>query len=180
MNIKEILLKDYIINASDILYLLKTKTIKNLLKNISNIQITTKNKKIHTQNINHIENFIFILDQYIYYLKKNAIIDPLEIRYLTQITIDNIKNKIFLSKIYYLDNEQYYQKQFKKILEHNFKKNYRIIKKNVNNTLVINNKVNIFELINNNKNKYYILFEKIYKNNVNKTYKMWNSLIIYQ
>lgn len=174
MNIDNYLLKDYIINASDIKYLLKTKTLKKLLKEISNDKITITNKQIHHQDINHIENFILILDQYIYFIKKQIFLDPLEIRYLIELSIDNKYSNLFANKKYYLDNEDYYLKEFKKLFLHNFKINQRIIKKNVNNYQVINNYKSLCNLINNNKDKYYILFETY--NNIENLLSNWKKI----
>ena len=173
----EYLLKDYIINASDILYLSKTKTVKNMLKKLSKSSIEIKNSKVHKQNeISHLENFIFNLDQYIYYIKKHIFIDPLEIRFLIELSLDTNKNKYLLKKKYYLENEEKYKKLFEEIFNSNFLKNQKAIASKTKNVNLVNSFNEICKLINNNKNNYYFLFESITNNNISKFIKIWTNL----
>lgn len=157
----KIILSKYILNASDILELTTNNEFKNITKDLNlNKEIAIKSKLIHKSNITLLENIIYIIDNYISFLKSNLFINQLEIRYITSLTI---YNKYIFNDKYYYDNIDYYNKIFKDIL----------MNKYINNTKILSNikKINIYNYenlinkINQNKNRAYIYFENINQNN---------------
>lgn len=157
----KIILNKYILNASDILELTTNNEFKTITKDLNlNKEITIKSKLIHKNNITLLENIIYIIDNYISFLKNNLFINQLEIRYITSLTI---YNKCIFNDKYYYDNIDYYNKIFKDIL----------MNKYINNTKILSNikKINIYNYenlinkINQNKNRAYIYFENINQNN---------------
>jgi len=177
MNYKKYLLKNYIINASDINYLIKTRTFKKIENKLLIKKINIKNKKIH-KNISNNEHLIFLIDQYIYFVKQYIHLDPLEIRYLIESSINNKNNNIFLCCDYFLDNKEYYIKNFKNLFLYNYCKNYKKMKIYLNNIIKITSFEELCALINKNKEIYYILFDNINKQNIDKYSKIWQQIII--
>lgn len=158
--INDILSKNYINNASDI---------KKILDDINLLNIKTKYKKVYvTSHLIHSEKYIsvneqiiFNLDNYITYIKSLIYINPLELRYIINLTLNNKHNKILYSDKYYYNNVDYYIKRFNKM----FMYNYLLNMKKINMIpLKFNDLINE---INNKKNRAYALFENINDSNLN-------------
>lgn len=159
--IKDVLLKDYINNASDIIALSKNDNFSKLLNNIGKDIITIKSHLVHKEDITHLEQFIFNLDMYISFIKNTLNISQQEIRCIVDLTIyDN--NDILFDKTYYYDNQDKYINGFKKLLLDKYLDNYSIL-----NKYIEIKKYNFEELINKLnqiKNKAHFYFEDINKN----------------
>lgn len=159
--------KDYINNSSDIKALIKEDYLQNIINNLNKdkyIKITSK--LIHNKKkINQLEQFIFNLDNYITYIKQSVHINPLELRYIINLTLNNKYIKILYSDLYYYDNTEKYINNFQKIFMHKYKKNIKYISKY---TKVKNrNYKELVNFLNTHKKRTYCYFENITINNMN-------------
>ena len=159
--------KPYINNSSDILSFLNDNNFQNILSKLNkNKIIKVSSKLIHKQEyINQLEQFIFNLDNYISYIKQSIHINPLELRYIINLTLYNKYNKCLYMDLYYYDNVDIYIKNFKKMFMHNYLKNIKLISKYT--SVKKRNFNELVEIINTNKKRTYCYFENINNNNMN-------------
>ena len=155
--------KQYINNYSDILCFSNDKEFQNIINKLNkNKYIKVTSKLIHkTNEINQIEQFIFNLDNYITYIKQIIHINPLELRYIINLTLYNKYNKILYSNLYYYSNVNKYIKEFQNMFMYTYKINIKKlnIKEKTFNELI--------KLINLNIKRTYCYFENITNNNMN-------------
>ena len=163
MEINEILLKNYINNASDIKAFLEDDNFNILLNKIDNNKIITVNSHlIHKENICALEQFIYNFDNYISFIKKHLMLNQFEIRYIISLTLLNKNNKILYSNIYFYDNKDFYINGFKKLFMYMYLKNVKILKKYIKiQKMDFNELITKLNLIN---NKAHFYFEDISKN----------------
>ena len=154
---------DYLNNISDIICYKKDNKFNNLLDKVDDSTIIINNRLLHKNNITHKELFYFNLDNYISFIKDKLKINQLEIRYLISLTLYNMNNKILLSKNYYYDNVEYYNKGFIDLFMYNYYKNYDYLIKFIKIKKYDFN--NLIELINKNK-KSIIFLESINSKNI--------------
>ena len=164
--INKYLNKKYINNYSEIKSYSKDNEFKYIISNLDeNIYINVTSNLIHkTKQINQIEQFIFNLDNYITFIKQFIQINPLELKYIINLTIYNKNNKILYSNLYYYSNIEKYNNEFKKIFMYNYYKNINKLRK----TFVIEkrNFVKLANHINRKQKKTYCYFENITNNNM--------------
>lgn len=160
--IKKIIYKPYINNASDIISFLDIDEIKSLFK-IKCKKVIINSHLIHKEKeINLTEQLIFNLDNYITFVKNKLTINQFEIKYIIDLTLRNSKITHLISNIYYYDNIEYYNKIFKEIFMYQYKKNIKYINKHFK---VKEKSFNEFiNHINTNKKRAYVYFEDINKN----------------
>ena len=129
----ELINYDYINNISDIISFLKEKEIYDIFINLGKSNISIKNNLVHkNNNISYEELFIFNLDNYISFIKRNLNIDDLKIRYILLLTLKNKYNIILQDKHYYYNNIDYFHKSFIKMFMYKYYQNYKFIKKFIN------------------------------------------------
>lgn len=158
---------EFINNYSDIQALLNEKFIQKIINDINNntyVNITTK--LIHKkEKLTMYEQFIFNLDNYITFIKEKLLLNPLQLRYIILLTVNNKFNKILTNKIYYYENIELYNQEFIKLFMYNYKKNIKYLKKYLNIK-----ELEFEELVkklNKQNKKAFIYFEKINASNIN-------------
>ena len=88
----------YLNNISDILSFFEDKTFLDFYNSINDDNIKVTSNLIHNKKyISRKEQFIFNLDNYISFIKNNIFINPLELRYIISLTLNNKYNKILYS-----------------------------------------------------------------------------------
>ena len=166
MKLNKYLNKKYINNYSEIKSYSNDKEFIDLTSNINEkLYITVTSNLIHkTNKINQIEQFIFNLDNYITYIKQFIHINPLQLKYLINLTIYNKYNKILYSNLYYYNNIEKYHKEFEKM----FVYNYNINRKKLYKELKIKkrNFIELVNYINSHKKRTHYYFENISNNNM--------------
>ena len=165
----------YLNNISDILSFFEDKTFLDFYNSINDDNIKVTSNLIHNKKyISRKEQFIFNLDNYISFIKNNIFINPLELRYIISLTLNNKYNKILYSDTYYYDDTDTYIREFINMFMFNYNKNISFLKKYINIK-----KLNFEELsnfINKHKKRTYCLFETINQNNMNFYIPIINSL----
>lgn len=159
--------KDYINNSSDIKAFINDEEFKEIIKKLDNKKyIKVTSKLIHKKSkINQIEQFIFNLDNYISYIKQLIHINPIELRYILKLTLNNKHNKILYSDLYYYDYIELYQIKFENMFMYNYINNIKLLKKYIK---INKRKFNELILtINTHKKRTYCYFENINNNNMN-------------
>ena len=104
-------------NLSEVYSLLESDALKNKIISIDkNEMIEVKSHLIHKDNyINYYDNVIFNIDNYVSFIKNYLFINPLELKYILELTVDNKLNSLFFDKSYYYDNLDWYQSEFIKL-----------------------------------------------------------------
>ncbi len=153
-------------NLSEIYSLLENSVLKNKIVSVNkNEMIEVKSHLIHKENcISYYDNIIFNLDNYISFIKNYLFINPFELKYILELTINSNLNNIFFDKSYYYDNINYYQDEFTKLFMYKYEINYNLLRKYVN----IKHR-NFLELVNNinkHKKRAYSYFEDINQKNL--------------
>ena len=159
--------KDYINNSSDIKAFINDEEFKEIIKKLDNKKyIKVTSKLIHKKSkINQIEQFIFNLDNYISYIKQLIHINPIELRYILKLTLNNKHNKILYSDLYYYDYIELYQIKFESMFMYNYINNIKLLKKYIK---INKRKFNeLILIINTHKKRTYCYFENINNNNMN-------------
>ncbi len=159
--------KNYINNSSDIKAYIKDKELQKIVTKLNkNKYIKVTSNLIHKEKqINEIEQFIFNLDNYITYIKQLIHINPLELRYILNLTLYNKYNKILYSDLYYYNNNEIYIKEFKKMFMYKYIQNINKLSKY--NNIKKRNFDELIKIINKHKKRTYCYFENITNNNMN-------------
>ena len=81
-------------NLSEVYSLLESDALKNKIISIDkNEMIEVKSHLIHKDNyINYYDNVIFNIDNYVSFIKNYLFINPLELKYILELTVDNKLN----------------------------------------------------------------------------------------
>lgn len=121
-------------NLSELYSLLESNNLKNKITSIDKDEmIEVKSHLIHKSSfISYYDNIIFNLDNYISFIKNQLFINPLELKYILDLTIDSNLNEIFFNKSYYYDDLDLYQSEFIKLFMYKYEINYKILKKYIN------------------------------------------------
>ncbi len=173
--IKKYINKKYINNLSEIISYSKDKEFNDIISNLNNnIYIEVTSHLIHKEKyIDQIEQFIFNLDNYITFIKQNIHINPLELKYIINLTLYNHKNIFLYSNIYYYSNIDYYIKKFKDLFSYKYNINYNIISKYIKIKKKDFNEL-VFTI--NNKKRTFAYFETISKSNISFYLSIYKSL----
>lgn len=174
MKINSIVLKPYIFNASDILYLSTCDIFSYYYNKLDNNKTIINNKNIHRKSeITSIEQLIYNLDSFINYLKSTFYIDPLEMRYIIELLL-NEKNNIFLNKRYYNDHYEFYIKSFKELIHNVYIRNNKKMASIMPSISKYTDFDSLRSIINHSNKNVYVLFEMPNDNVYYVT--MWNKL----
>lgn len=153
-------------NLSEVYSLLESDALKNKIISIDkNEMIEVKSHLIHKDNyINYYDNVIFNIDNYVSFIKNYLFINPLELKYILELTVDNKLNSLFFDKSYYYDNLDWYQSEFIKLFLYKYEINYNILRKHIN----IKHRafLELIDNINKHKKRAYSYFDDINQKNL--------------
>jgi hypothetical protein len=153
-------------NLSEIYSLLESSALKSRIFSINkNEMIDVNSHLIHKEDcISYYDNVIFNLDNYISFIKNHLFINPFELKYILELTINCNMNNIFFDKTYYYDNLNHYQDEFVKLFMYKYEINYNILKKHI--SIKHRNFLELVNNINKHKKRVYSYFDDINQNNL--------------
>lgn len=162
MSVEKYIYNKSINNISDLISLYNDHYLDNILVNNDKL-IKVDSLLIKNSILIHLnQQIIFNIDNYISYIKSLLNINQLEIRYIISLTLNNKYNYIFRSNKYYPDYIDIYHRIFKKIFLYNYNFNKNIL---IANNIKIHSFNNLINIINNNKKRSFVYFEKIDEQN---------------